>query len=438
MMININFTISLIQYVKKNKSCPLTLLLTHRKLSSHKTQQRIDFNTTCINQINPELNENKERVQSVTNSHVKEKKREFVNFYMQSYVNHVNTKGNIYPRKFMKIKKKYTDILYLIDKKDAKKFTDLIIDDLSKNMTYVAEANPGTGVLTEQLLKAGVNTIHGYEPNKCFHPILNELKDTYPNRFHLKTGNLFNISKLYYMDCLDKKQRVETLLEDIKKVSWEDNTCMQVIGAVANIIFLKHLILSVVFQSCLMSRGRTCFYLVLPPSIWHEINSPQSTGRMHYRYIMFKTLFNCNYLGDLNRISYIPWIKENASGRSFKEYFKEKFYIVKIEPKIDIFKGDFQAKHLMLYWYFVKRYTKTSKQRVIPELERCIPGCGYRLIQLNYNIYTRFIDLSPYEILNLYNNFRSWPEYKSSLFVNSAENYIQSIQQNKHISCIEP
>lgn len=428
MMININFTVSLIQYVTKNKSCHLTLLLTHRKLSSHKTWQKINFNKRNINQINPGLNENKTEVQSITNPRATKKKRESGNLRIKKYVNCVNPEENVYSSKFMKFGKTHSNILYLTDKEAAKKFTDLIIDDLLKNMTYVAEANPGTGILTEQLLKAGVNTIHGYEPNTYFHPILNKLQNKYPNRLYLKTENLLNMSKLYYLDCMDKKRRVETLLKDIKHVSWKDNTCMQVIGVVADVAFLKHLILSVVFQSCFMSRGRTCFYLVLPPSLWNEINSPQPIGRMYYKYVMFKTLFNCKYLGDLNRISYTPWIKNNVLGLKFKKYFEEVLYVVKIEPKIDIFERDFQAEHLILYWYFVKYHTKSTKQRVIPELERWIPGCGYRLIQQNYNIFTQFIDLTPCEIFNLYNNFRSWPEYKNSHFVNCAGNYIQYIK----------
>lgn len=59
-----------------------------------------------------------------------------------------------------------------------------------------------------------------------------------------------------------------------------------------------------------------------------------------------------------------------------------------------------------------------------------IPGCGIRLIEKNYNIFTRFVDLTPLEFLKLHKDFTSWPEYESSLFLSSACSYIQIVNRN--------
>lgn len=52
-----------------------------------------------------------------------------------------------------------------------------------------------------------------------------------------------------------------------------------------------------------------------------------------------------------------------------------------------------------------------------------IPLCGPRLIKEGMNVFRRFGDLSPQQILLLFNQFSSWPEYKDSAFQAAAVRY---------------
>lgn len=52
-----------------------------------------------------------------------------------------------------------------------------------------------------------------------------------------------------------------------------------------------------------------------------------------------------------------------------------------------------------------------------------IPGCGIRLIAKDYTIFTQFGDLTPTQLVELFKEFKSWPEYSESNFLTSM-NYL--------------
>ncbi|XP_015182633.1 PREDICTED: dimethyladenosine transferase 2, mitochondrial isoform X2 [Polistes dominula] len=287
------------------------------------------------------------------------------------------------------------------------------------------ECNPGMGLLTEELLKAGIKEIYAYETNDCFYPTLNELKTKYHNRLHIRKANLFKMSKLHYMDQHDNMDRIKDTLNGISNLAWEnDVTYMQVIGASTDLKFFRHLILAMVFRTSFMKFGRPSFYVAISPSIWHDLNFPNSKAIMHYLYICYQTLFNCKYLGDIERMAYIPW-RKRALKRQSKMHDHEILNVVKIEPKPDLFNNYLKLEDIIPYWYFLKYHFTGIEQKIIPELEKWVPGCGLKLIRMNYNIYTRFIDLSPIECFNLFKEFKSWPEFESSMFLPSAHSYVQ-------------
>ncbi|KAL2720664.1 hypothetical protein V1478_010240 [Vespula squamosa] len=377
------------------------------------------------------INNNEEKIYDKKQVSSKMIKDEYINnLNLKNYLSVVNPQYiEICPKKYLTRVSKTLDLSYLVKESDGKNFVNLIINDLSKNMTFVAEANPGTGVLTKHLLEAGIKVVHVYEPYECFYPILRKLQNEYPNRLEIRKGNILQMSKLYYMDLQDNKERINEILKDVPYTSWENESCMQVIGIITDKVFLRHLLLSVVFRTGFMSRGRTSFYLAIKPSIWDKLYVPQNKALMHFFYIMYQTLFDYKYLGEIDRLSYIPWPKHTLKQNKLindKKFLK----IVKIEPKSDLFNNSLKPNQIISYWYFVKYHLKSTNQRVIPELEKWIPGCGIRLIEKNYNIFTRFIDLTPTEFLNLHNEFISWPEYESCLFLSSAHSYIHIVNRN--------
>nr|CAD7425591.1 unnamed protein product [Timema monikensis] len=96
-------------------------------------------------------------------------------------------------------------------------------------------------------------------------------------------------------------------------------------------------------------------------------------------------------------------------------------YLVKITPRRDLFENIGPANNLQPLWYFVRHHMTSRRKRIIPELERWIPNCGPRLIMRGINIFTEFGDLTPHEILLIFQDFSSWPEYPMCTFPASVE-----------------
>ncbi|XP_031843334.1 mitochondrial transcription factor B2 [Nomia melanderi] len=330
--------------------------------------------------------------------------------------------------------------LYLINKTVAKQFVSLIQDDLLKNASHVMEVNSGLGFITETLLDIGVPFIHMYEKDMIFFKSLKKLCTKFPEKVSLTKADLFNLSKLMYTE--HNNAHAYDLLKFVQQKQWNEESCMQIIGTLNRSMFLRHLILSAVFRTCFMMYGRSTFYLAIPPSIWNKFTT--TNNALGYTQIMFETIFDYHVLGELDRKAFIPWnkyIRKQVQMKTSTLYKgKEKhvknlsiLYVVKIEPKREIPVICFGKEDLIYFWYFIRHYFYKPSVRVIPSLEKLVPGCGIRLIEKDLNVFTQFKDLSIKEVHNLFLQFRTWPEFEGSIFtLNAADvkksyiNYVQA------------
>ncbi|XP_012522923.1 dimethyladenosine transferase 2, mitochondrial-like isoform X2 [Monomorium pharaonis] len=312
-----------------------------------------------------------------------------------------------------KYKKENTNILYLIDKDTAVKFVSLIKNDLRTNMCYVAELNPGFGILTRELLRVGVPLIHLYEKNAKLYNVLEMICLKYPGKVNLipRNSDLIGITRSFYEDKVIDDEKYQDMFKAKKNKNWKDETYMQVIGASDSRNLFTFIIHSLVHRNGFMFYGRPVFYIAILPSLWH---------------VMFHLMFNYELLGTLNRKAFIPWHAKkrqpmlNQLRLSAKQDY-EQMYVIKLEPKADLYL-QLSQEDWITFSYFVRHHMLKRTSRVIPALEKWIPDCGIRLIAKDYTIYTQFADLTPTQILELFKEFKSWPEYKQSHFIHSMNN----------------
>lgn len=167
--------------------------------------------------------------------------------------------------------KEDTNTLYLIDKDTAAKYVSLIKDDLSKNMCYVAEINPGFGILTRELLKADIPLIHLYEGNSKFYQLLETFRIKYPGKLNLissKHTNFFGITKAFSDDKITDEKH-QDYFKAIESKNWEDETCIQIIGASDYKHLFTFIIQNLIFRNNFIFHGRPVFYIAVLPSMWH-------------------------------------------------------------------------------------------------------------------------------------------------------------------------
>ncbi|CAK9822620.1 Dimethyladenosine transferase 2, mitochondrial [Anthophora retusa] len=306
--------------------------------------------------------------------------------------------------------------LYLINRKESEKFVTLIKDDLFKEMSHVIEINPGFGLLTESLLEAGIPFLTLYEKNNDFYSDLHNLYMKYPKRFVLKKANLFKMSKTLNSHNFTTSVGIAELLKNVPKKKWDESTCIQMIGTTTSSLFLKHLIMSALFQSSFMSCGRASFYFAMSPFIWNKCTT--FGHRLNTTYIMFNTLFNYKMFGTLDRNAFIPWQKKVTVRKNTNQSRNcHVLYVVKLEPKTNIHTMFGDKENLIDFWYFIRHHFYVPSQRIIPALEKHIPNCGIRLIQKNYNIFTEFGELNLTQIHDLFMELQTWPEYEASTLI---------------------
>lgn len=320
---------------------------------------------------------------------------------------------------------------YLIEEKTAKEFVSFIIDDLLRNTCFVIETFPGFGLLTKTLLNANVPLVHMYEDLVEVQPIMDSLINQFPDRLELRKYNFQNVGKLMYLDNVHNDTQLQMALKGIPQKKWEDDTCMQVITVINTDRFMRQILMSLVFSNCLMVYGRPAIYGAIKPSLWEHYTNKKyklvGTGN-----ILFNICFNYKKLGEVSRRSYIPWRKPSSKPQGKNTIVRDDnyFYVVKFEPKPDLHEKIIPKQDLVPFWHFLRHNFIPKKKRVIPELEKLIPNCGFKLILKDYNIFTDFHHLSPHQALDLYKEISSWPEFKTSSFKYSVEAVLSKMDEN--------
>nr|CAD7199248.1 unnamed protein product [Timema douglasi] len=240
--------------------------------------------------------------------------------------------------------------------------------------------------------------------------------------------DLFSMWKMVYQDKLDNGARMDTALEGIAKRSWTDEAAMKIVGVMPSLSFIKHLLNSIIFHTGIMIYGRPELYLIMNPALYTHLMCDRKAGYLQYRAssVLFQILFTSELLTKLPRKAILPWISDSSTttkSRVKKIHLIDRdfMYLVKITPRRDIFESIGPVNKLQPLWYFVRHHMTSRRKRIIPELEYWIPNCGPRLIMKGINIFTEFGDLTPHEILLIFQYFSSWPEYPMCSFQASME-----------------
>ncbi|XP_043480369.1 dimethyladenosine transferase 2, mitochondrial [Leptopilina heterotoma] len=330
--------------------------------------------------------------------------------------------------------------IYLVNRKVAEKCAMLLKDELTKDSDmFIAEAGPGFGFLTENLLKMSIEKIYLYEPLKPLlipNSLLRNIIKNNSDRLVLRECDLLEMWSMVFREAQGQTNLVEKMLHGTKTRKWKDKPYMTVIGTLSSENFIKQLIMDVLSQSGFTKRGRVIFYLLIEPLIWERYIALKNTSDYKSRSIMFQTMFNYEKIDEFSRKDFLPWpyVSNQRKQKKFKNIQNltyDNLYLVRIEPKIDLF-DRISHKEIFPFYYFLKHHFQKTHTRVIPALENWIPGCGPRLIMNNFNIFTEFQDLDVEQLLKLYKEFSSFPEFEECYFLNSSSSYYDSVEDAFH------
>ncbi|KAF4524114.1 hypothetical protein B566_EDAN007697 [Ephemera danica] len=323
------------------------------------------------------------------------------------------------------------EALYLVNPIVAGQVAEALKNYLLENNDSVPvfEMNPGMGLVSQELINAGVSKLNLFEPSMTFHPLLLEMLEKNQGKdVALKVDDLGNIAKLVYQDKVSNGNRVTTMLADVESRPWNDPCpVLRVVGTAPNKKFLRSLVFSIAFQTGLATRGRAEYYLIMHPKNYLQMTCKPRDEYQAYRYnsALFQVMYESQLLMKLPRNDFLPWegIRNKQKAQRYKKLRSvdpDKLYLVRLvsNPKLlDLV----PAENLQLMWYFFRVHLISKKKRVIPALEQWIPNCGPRLICQGLNIFTEFGDLHPDQMLKLFLLFSNWPEFPHCAFHTSLE-----------------
>lgn len=347
--------------------------------------------------------------------------------YIKTVCGQDNQSGaSLISRRFLK-HSTHPTCVYLIDDVEATKMASLIKQTNPDLDATVLELHAGLGLLTSKLL----STVK-FKHVSCLEdhaPLAERLIQTYD--VSVIDCSADDIPRHHHLDKHDSGERINSILTSITPGT---SSHLYITGTIPNVSTINFLIRSFVtkrifFEDDLPWSDVSLLVAVGPKPEFICMATPES-GKIPYRptSVLFQTLFTSKTLGTFPRNAFIPWETVDTSERKGPRKRKlnvddpDHFKLMQIEINHDVV-NEIGKENLFPYWYFVRHHLFSRTMRVIPELERWIPGCGVKLIKQGFNIYSQFGEMSPQEVLNLYLEFTSWPEFAGSSYLSAVEKY---------------
>lgn len=181
----------------------------------------------------------------------------------------------------------------VLDQEVAKQFAHLIMSDPAKNPSYVAEINSAYGLLTRELLDAGLPRINLFESLEYFHPELSLLEEKYPGRVKVNKMSFDAVCYAGLTDSLQFTNEVDELLNSIETRSWDEEPTAHIIGAVQDNVLMTRLLSMVIHRITLGKYGRMVIHLAIPEPVWAV---SIATKEDNYSLPIFLTFFNPDLL----------------------------------------------------------------------------------------------------------------------------------------------
>lgn len=290
------------------------------------------------------------------------------------------------------------------------------------NRGYLLEANAGPGILSNSFLQNGIQHLRVFEKSKGFSAALKALSNNYPS-LDIVEHDLMFLPSIEFKRRLESENApqyvgefYEQTFRNIPQHAWENGTSFQIFSIVANKKshkFLRYILSALPNHSTLFAFGRCDFFFLISEVEYMCMTALPQKNLSMYRWstVLYNLFFDIKCLQKFSSNSRDFLFCSKLSKKISENNF---FYLIKLTPKADLFSNGMTREKFQDFLVFVRTYLAKRSDLVIKSIEQWIPSCGPRLIKEGMNVFVKFGDLSPKEILWLYNELSSWPEYQSS------------------------
>ncbi|KAL8572561.1 hypothetical protein ACOMHN_040465 [Nucella lapillus] len=317
---------------------------------------------------------------------------------------------------------KTTTQVYVLDGGLADEIAGVIVKNQSDPSVPVLEANPGPGVLTRALLKAGAKRMVLAESTKGFMPYIQALQKE--KRRH--------IAAVYHLDYMlawrgigeadNTSNEFESNLTTLfPHRCWEEGPPVSVVAMLPEQKerpFLNHLIHSHGRQNSLFTLGRPEWFLAVSPTLYSKLlvakqENPPASFYYHLA-IVLHLLFDIHLCAQLPAWKFTPRFPEKrvlVTRRNRPEVSNSMRYLLRLRPHVE---QSLAPADVPVFHSFLAQLMQKKNTRLIPKMEQLVSGCGPRLIRLDITMMCLVADMSPAQFLTVFKAMQMWPEYQGS------------------------
>lgn len=295
--------------------------------------------------------------------------------------------------------------------------------DPATEKALIFEANPGPGILTRALLRAGIPHLRVFEKKPVFLPHLQLLKEEFPRQLEIVEDDLLRLPTINASDSYGFTTRTEDLLAGVPRRPWNHEPVVRVVGTLSRkreVSFLRFLLHMMPQRSSIFTVGRVEFLLFvsgLEYAYMMSTNKESNLSRYRNISVLYKLFFDIVVLEKVSRDLFLPLRPKETTNIRKLSVDQEHMYLLRLTPRSDLFELLDPPERLLELVFFIRQNMVKRTAYIVPTLEKWIPGCGPRLIRGGVKVFCRMGDLSPKEVVALFQLFSSLSEYQDSPFV---------------------
>ncbi|XP_066244824.1 dimethyladenosine transferase 2, mitochondrial [Euwallacea similis] len=315
------------------------------------------------------------------------------------------------------------DLLYLISPDIAKDVANHLTKRLLDKTQVIAESNPGLGLISKSLLQNGFTSIRLYEGNLEFQSYLLEQFQARKDQVKLFKKEFFRLYQYASLDKFDQQGRVQFMLEHLPKRDWLDDPFITVVGCLSKTSFLKFMIKSLVLQTKLSTYGRVELFLLTQKKHWDIFNTELNPRRFRPWNVLMNLFFEAELIDKYPRKFFLPWETSMDKEEPDEKRDPDHIYLIRTILKRDL---PIESKDFAPFYCFMMHLYAWGGSSVIQTCEKWVPSCGEyllfpRLEHKHYpgdlGIFTKFKELPMDEIIPIYKEMASHPNFLSSPFM---------------------
>lgn len=303
-------------------------------------------------------------------------------------------------------------------------------------MAPVLHVEAGSGLVCQEFLKKGVRYVMALESSKIHMAEHKLLADEYGSeRFQSIQWPLLNLRLRFAMMGDREKQgrcsyiKAENFVSQLlqqKSKTGSSHAILNLGAATKNehFEFLGYILRSLPENDPIVSQPGVEFFFLLHPrfklklEFLADIEKATYSARYSSTIAAAYLLYDIEFIEEFDAKEFVPPFKTSKAVQDPEWVDPTIRLLVKLTLKKDI-QVLLPLDHHVHFFIFLRQLYMKKKNRMIPTMEMLVPGCGIRMLALNFTMMDIILRTKPEKLLMLYKHMIFWPEYQSSPLKNA-------------------